>query len=337
MLNSGESNDAIDFVIPWVNGSDPDWLAQFVRFTNGVSGDKHQSRYRDWDNLQYLFRGFEEFTPWVRKIHFVTWGHVPYWLSPSHEKLHIVRHEDFLDPANLPVFNCNPIEVNLHRIPGLSEKFVYFNDDCFITKPIAPERFFLDDLPRDALVFNVIGRSPISHIKINDVQAINRHFKKYKVVGDNFLKLFHYRYSKMELLRTLLLMPWSYMTGFCDPHQPQPYLKKTFEEVWEEESEILQATSRSIVRCSQDVNQYIFRYWRLCKGEFVPIGFGDTYSIIIYAFSDAELVHRKLLSGRYALVSINDGIRDEKDFRYARSLVNSTLKRILPKKSSFEL
>ncbi len=327
----------IDFVLPWVDGNDPDWLSQFSRYATGVEGDKRKSRYRDWDNLQYLFRGFEQFTPWVRKIHFVTCGHVPSWLDLNHEKLNVVKHEDFIDEEHLPIFSCNPIEVNLHRIPGLSEKFVYFNDDCFISKTVGVDRFFENGLPKDIFAFNTIVQSPISHIKINDVQAINRHFNKHEVVQKNFLKLFNYRYSSLEMFKTMLLMPWPFMTGFFDPHQPQPYLKKTFTEVWEHEPEILQATSRSVVRCSQDVNQYLFRYWRLCKGEFSPIGFGNTFSKIIHSVADAELVCRKLLSRKCQLISINDDLQDEQSFFKVQEMVNSALMEILPHKSSFEL
>ena len=48
---------------------------------NGVN------RYRDWNNLRYWFRGVEKFAPWVRKIHFVTWGHIPDWLDTTNPKI----------------------------------------------------------------------------------------------------------------------------------------------------------------------------------------------------------------------------------------------------------
>src|SRR5699024_7558473 len=96
----------------------------------------------------------EEFAPWVNQIHFVTWGHLPSWLNTKHPKLNIVKHENFLNVENLPVFNSRAIEINLHKIPNLAEQFVYFNDDMFITKPVSETDFFKDGLPRDVAIPN---------------------------------------------------------------------------------------------------------------------------------------------------------------------------------------
>ena len=138
--------EKIDFVLTWVDGSDPDWLAQRREYQPGRGTDAGESRYRDWDNLQYWFRGVEKFAPWVNKIYFVTWGHVPKWLNTAHEKIRIVKHEDFMAPAYLPTFNINSIELNLHRIKGLSEHFVFFNDDMFLIDSVRPEDYFKNGL-----------------------------------------------------------------------------------------------------------------------------------------------------------------------------------------------
>ena len=71
----------MDFVMAWVDGNDPAWQKE-KRKTEHVpeataEADDRDERYRDWDNLQYWFRGVEQFAPWVRKIHFVTWGISP--------------------------------------------------------------------------------------------------------------------------------------------------------------------------------------------------------------------------------------------------------------------
>ena len=74
-------------------------------------------------------------------------GHVPKWLNTAHEKIQIVKHEDFMAPAYLPTFNINSIELNLHRIKGLSEHFVFFNDDMFLIDFVRPEDFSKTDFP----------------------------------------------------------------------------------------------------------------------------------------------------------------------------------------------
>ena len=81
--------------------------------------------------MPYWFRAVEKFAPWVRKIHFVTCGHVPAFLNLAHPKLHHVKHEGFLPPEVLPTFSSHAIEMNLHRIPGLAEHFVSLGSgDC---------------------------------------------------------------------------------------------------------------------------------------------------------------------------------------------------------------
>ena len=126
----------IDFVITWVDGSDKAWLDEKKCYSPKADNDDSEERYRDWELLKYWFRGVEKFAPWVRKIHFITWGHVPQWLNTEHPKLHIVRHEDYIPKEYLPVFNCNVLEIYMHKIEGLSEQFVYFNDDVFLIEAL---------------------------------------------------------------------------------------------------------------------------------------------------------------------------------------------------------
>jgi len=231
MTEKIEKFDGIDFVIPWVDSADSEWQVAFHQYAETKDGDKRTSRYRDWGNLRYIFRGFETFTPWVRMVHFVTWGHLPAWLNINHPKLKIVNHSDFLDENDLPVFNCNPIEVNLHRIKGLSDRFVYFNDDTFLLKPVSQQYFFKKGLPRDMLVFNAIFMDTISHIRLNDIQIVNSKFRKRAVLLKHFSKIFNFRYG-LHQLRSVLLLPWPQITGFYDTHQPQPFLKGNFDAVW---------------------------------------------------------------------------------------------------------
>ena len=74
-----KDSDQIDIVIPWVDGSDPEWQQEYRKYAALEMGRDNNTeiRYRDWDNLQYLFRGIEKFAPWVRKVHFVTTGQKP--------------------------------------------------------------------------------------------------------------------------------------------------------------------------------------------------------------------------------------------------------------------
>ncbi len=332
--------EKIDFVLTWVDGNDPDWIKDFNQH-KGLEGDKRVNRYRDWDNLQYLFRAFEEFTPWVNKIYFVTYGHLPKWLNVNHPKLVIVNHEDYLDKANLPVFNCNPLEINFHKIKGISDKFVYFNDDMFVTKKLSSERFFKNGLPVNTALCNVMHQGGITHIICNNVAIINKYFDKYTVIKKHFFKWFNPKYG-FHILRTLVLMPWKNFTGFYNYHQPQPFFKKTYEELWEKEPELLEKVTKNKIRCSSDVNQYLFRYWQFCKGEFYPASYKMSYKDSKYVemktMEDVKNAAEEIASGRFDMYCPNDALTDcsDEDFDKAVEMIKEAFNKILPNKSSFE-
>jgi len=329
----------IDLVILWVDGNDPKWQDEFEK--NAYSeGNKQSFQYRDWDNLQYIFRAFEQFMPWVRKIHFVTWGHLPKWLNIDHPKLNVVNHEDILDSENLSVFNSNAIEPNIYKIEDLTEKFILFNDDFFITSPLLPERFFKSGLPCDMLVSNALSSSEgVGQYVLNDLEILNRHFRKKTVVKNHFLKWFSLLYGR-NVIRNIALLPWPRFTGFIDPHQPQPFLKSTFEEVWDKEKEVLEKTSASKFRQCTDTNQYLFRYWQLASGKFSPISMNDSiYTEITFDNIKSGRIESMITSGKYAMVCLNDSIEmDDMDkFEYAKHEINKYFLKILPNKSDFEL
>ena len=95
------STHPIDIVIPWVDGSDPVWQADHAKYRASKSADNHPARYREWGLFRYWFRGIEQNAPWVRKVHLLTYGHLPAWLEPDHPKLHIVNHRDFIPEVAL--------------------------------------------------------------------------------------------------------------------------------------------------------------------------------------------------------------------------------------------
>lgn len=325
----------IDFVLAWVDGDDQLWRKEFTKYYSNLSQvDIDKRRYRSWDNLQYWFRGVEKFVPWVNKIHFITYGHIPAWLDTEHPKLNIVRHEDYIQKENLPVFNANPIEINLHRINGLTEQFVYFNDDTFIINRINPSRFFKNGLPRDIAASNVIDLSGIEHILANNLSIINKHFTKHKVIKNNFFNWFNLKY-KLHNLKTIFLFPWKQITGFYDPHQAQPFLKSTFNKLWQLEKEVLNRTSKSKFRSQLDVNQYLFRYWQLMSGKFEPVDISDSKLLVLRNLQDCAEFSSTF--SQYNLICLNDEIDDDIDFNKAKNIINQSFAKILPNKSSFEI
>lgn len=268
----------------------------------------------------------------------MTYGHLPSWLNTNHPRLNIINHDSFLNEKDLPVFNSHPIELNLHRIKNLSEYFVYFNDDTFILKTLSSERFFKNKLPRDMLAFTSVLMTHLAHIRMNDLLIINKHFNKKEILRKFFFKWFNFSYG-VNLFKSLLLLPWPQITGIVDPHQPQPFLKSTFVELWEKESEILAATSKSKFRKDSDVNQYLFRYWQLLSGKFIPVGFNDSLCVQVGNLSDVKTAANQILRNNHAFMCINDMLDncDQSLFEESKSIINNALQKILPDKSEFEL
>ena len=132
--------------------------------------------------MPYWFRAVETFAPWVHKVYFVTWGHLPPFLNTKAPKLEIVKHTDFIPSEYLPSFNSRSIEMNIHRISGLSEHFVYFNDDMFLLQPSVQEHFFHGGLPcaMGCECPDIVYSIPASykHEHINCMGIINKHFDK---------------------------------------------------------------------------------------------------------------------------------------------------------------
>ncbi|XP_049616893.1 N-acetylglucosamine-1-phosphotransferase subunits alpha/beta isoform X1 [Syngnathus scovelli] len=105
------------------------------------------NRFQDNGALMYSLRSLEKHAPWVRHVFIVTNGQVPSWLNLQNPRVSIVTHQEiFLNMSHLPNFNSHAIESHIHRIPGISQRFLYLNDDMMFGKDV-----FLDDFytPRD--------------------------------------------------------------------------------------------------------------------------------------------------------------------------------------------
>ena len=176
-------NMKIDFVLPWVDSQDPEWqkLRQQHAKNQSLSDANSSARFRDSGTLKYVLRSIEKNCPWYNKIYLITCGHYPKWLDLSSSRIELVSHSDIYDNINhLPVFNSNSIEMNLSNIKGLSEHFVYLNDDTVIFSEIDTERFFVNGKPVDFLCHGWIPRNKfwgmIKHVD-SWVSALNNNIR----------------------------------------------------------------------------------------------------------------------------------------------------------------
>lgn len=328
----------IDFVITWVDEKDIIWQKEKEKYqekrNNYASGNV---RYRDWDLLKYWFRGIQDNAYWVNKIHFVTYGHIPVWLDTSHPRLNVVKHSDFIPNEFLPTFSSHVIELNLHRIKGLADNFVYFNDDMFLIDKVSEEDFFIDNLPCDEGIFYpILPRSydiDYSHYTVNECAIINQNFNFNEQIELNYQKYINKIYED-QLERNINLRGYKVFPGFYTVHLPQPFKKETFFDVWEKEGDILYNVSLNKFRSLKDVSQSIFRYWSLIKGEFYPTYYRKK-GTVFNLYKDMEKIRDFILKKERKMICLNDSpfLVDIKD---SKNELHDIFEKVFPYKSEYE-
>ena len=229
------------------------------------------------------------------------------WLNIDHEKLVVIDHTDIIAKEYLPVFNSNAIEMNLHRIKGLAENFVYFNDDMYLTAPVSTNRLFQAGLPVDMAVLSPIvaeeKMGPLIFKLMIWRSLISILLEMRSLKNGRILSL---KYGKNLIPFITLQLPSKFICGYYEPHLPLKFKRSTFEKVWEKESQILTETTATRFRDKSNVNLWLFRYWQLATGEFVPKNtdkLGNLYSLS----NDNSQIFSDLVTSKHKIMCINDG------------------------------
>ena len=155
--------DPVDAVVTWVTSNPVQWKKSFETHCGSKSKNNSyevsSTRYTrkntsDDFELKWCLRSILSFAPWIRTVHLVVADgtHIPSCLTLFSEsdlrKINIVYHDQiFGNHCSLPSFNSNAIETRLHHIPGLAERFIYFNDDTYLGQPMIPDHFFEGNRP----------------------------------------------------------------------------------------------------------------------------------------------------------------------------------------------
>lgn len=338
-------NECIDAVITWVDGSDSNWAQKKEKYSQLAksSESNHQARYRNWNTFQYVFRSIENNMPWINHIYLVTDNQIPYFLNLNSNKITIVDHKDIIPQEYLPTFNANTIELNLHRIPGLSEQFIFFNDDTFIVNPMVPNDFFVDGLPCDFGILNVHCEKKslmIHSIANNDISIINEYFDIKEVLKQKISNWYNVKYGLKYNLQNKILFSCPRFPGIKQFHIPTSLLKSTYIELWDKEYDTLHETCMNKFRSKTDVNQWLIREWQLAKNEFIPSSLFKNIKLIDFESKDELDVLNDFLhlihNSKMKILCVNDG-DTIKNFNYIQETVLKALDKRFPEKSSFEL
>lgn len=329
----------IDFVVTWVDGNDEKWRLKKAKYDGSINTSKYsmnsEKAYREWGTFKYWFRGVEKFAPWVNKVYLVTDNQKPDWLNINSDKLVLIDHKEIINNEFLPVFSANPIENNIHRIPGLSEHFVFFNDDMYLTAPVSPDDFFSDEgLPKynTALAPITTERYGTGHFQMNDMGIITSYFTRKEILKNG--QFFSPKQGIKQIVKTLLYRNTKFICGFWESHLPYPLLKSTFELVWEKESDALNKTSSNRFRDPSDTNVWLFKYWQIASGKYA-VGDVNLGSIFYLENADNKLWDT-IVSKKFKMMCINDGYNIQNEELVMNNFINA-LNSLLPEKSTFEL
>ena len=309
----------IDLVYLWVDGNDPKWIAK----KNAYSKEKValadldcQGRYANSDELKYSLRSVEKFANWVNKIFIVTNDQIPEWLDTSNPKIKIIDHSEILPAEIQPCFNALAIENFMHKIPELSEYFLYSNDDMFFNKPLSSDFFFADD----GLPF--VRLYQYRHDECRAKRSLMwKYFTK---------KLDYWEFLNYNVARKVAKITGKLYTGMPH-HNIDAYLKSDFEKTMKVFAKEVKKTSLHRIREKDDFYRISVSYYCLGTNRAHLLYVKNQNSLVINV--EEKDYEQKLSDYQPDLFCINDNPKATNEDRIR---MKQFLENYFPKKSEFE-
>jgi hypothetical protein len=310
----------IDVVYTWVDGADPAWRARRDAALAKRDGEHHalasnESRYTDHGELRYSMRSLWSYAPWFRRVYLVTDDQVPDWLNTDHPRLRVVSHKElFGDRGVLPTFNSHAIESQLHRLPGLSNRFLYINDDVMFARPLGPETFFdpvgHSHFFRSPATVDTAGPgagdTPVEHAARNNRRLLQERFGRINV-------------NKMK-------------------HAAHALQREVLAEIAEASPESVEATASHQFRHPDDLSMTssLHHYWAYLSGRAAPWPLALFYADLTMPSTPIRL--RELLRSRDRdMLCLNDTDGTEAERHLRDQVCRQFFEAYFPVPSPFEL
>ncbi|MGO2634145.1 MAG: stealth conserved region 3 domain-containing protein [Galactobacter sp.] len=313
--------DPIDVVYTWVDGSDPAWQERKAKIMGTFDPDSvndsadAESRYVSRDELRYSLRSLEMYADWVRNIYIVTDKQAPAWLNAEHPRIKVIDHSEiFRDPSVLPVYNSHAIESQLHHIEGLSERYLYMNDDVFFGREVSPSLFFTGaGLSRYFLSKAVldIGAPTSRDLPVQSAAKRNR-----DLVANTFGRLLVQKFK----------------------HTPHAQVKQVIEDLESTFPEHFERVAASRFRHPDDlsVTSALHHYWAECTGRAIEGEIRYDYFDLVSNSAQYRLSQLPLRTDLDTFC-INDTSGDSADVHRNDALIRGILDELFPAPSSFEV
>ncbi|MCX3059190.1 stealth family protein [Streptomyces beihaiensis] len=308
----------IDAVYTWVDGNDEKWARRRAEHADVPyhAESANDARFLSRDELRYSLRSLHLYAPWIRNIYIVTDDQTPSWLDTDHPKIKLVSHRDIFRPADvLPVFNSHAIESQLHHIEGLSEHFLYLNDDVMFGREVVPQDFFLRNglskfFPSPALV-------PLGDRDPSDPPVA--------AAGKNNRRLIEERFGATLVQKM--------------KHMPHALHRAVLAEIEDEFPEEHRRTAASRFRSPDDISvtSSLHHYYAFHTSRAFPARGGLRYMYCDISQDGAERKLGTLLKQRsHHVLCVNDTVSDASDMTRLGDLLDTFLGRYFPSPSPFE-
>ncbi|HLR36689.1 MAG TPA: Stealth CR1 domain-containing protein [Chitinophagaceae bacterium] len=310
--------ERIDLVYLWVDGEDPKWQEKKRQATGkaqfGHSEIDAKGRYVSNDELKFSLRSLEKHISWIGKIFIVTDNQIPEWLKIDHPQINIIDHSQILPKEVLPCFNSRVIEYALYKIPGLSEHFLFANDDMLFNRDLKENFFFKEDgfpivrmkKERFGMFYNklrtLVGKKPGNYRSTiyKAIASIKEKFRK------NYYGIPHHN---------------------IDAYKKTDY-KFAVEELFNEEIKI---SMFNRVKSNNDVQRFAFSLYALAIGHAYPQYVNKNTSLRNQIYKDDA--DERMQKYNPALFCMND---NQKATDEDRKAAKDYLEKLFPEKSSFE-
>lgn len=303
----------IDLVYTWVDGADPAWRERRQRYEPraAASDGTGDERFESFDELRYSLRSVREHAPFFRHIYLVTDQQRPTWLRDD-AGIHVIDHaEIFSDPSVLPVFNSHAIESQLHHISGLSEHYVYMNDDVFFGRNCGWTNLF---------TVGGISRFAESRARIPVHPAADAPSVDHS--GSNTRQLLH------QLV--------GYAPSRKMQHTPHSQLRSIHEELEARIPDVYQRVARHRFRSVHDISLAALLHHRYAEATGRALPSRYNYDYLNLARTDLEASLQTLQLRRPMMFCLNDGLLPSDRRREVTELLRRTLEAMFPVPAPWE-
>ncbi|NMR31278.1 stealth conserved region 3 domain-containing protein [Crystallibacter degradans] len=311
-----EVNFPIDAVYTWVDDTDPQWRnarGRYLPENDRLHAEAASTaRFTNRNELKYSLRSLRMFAPWIRKVYIVTAGQTPAWFAQADERVEFVSHDSLFPQAGvLPTFNSHAIETVLHRIDGLAEHFLYFNDDTILTRPQRPENYF---------AANGLSRFFTSPVKIN-------------YLGENAPPHLSAAANNRELIR----QEFGFEISQSLLHTPYPHKRSVLDEMEAKYQVDFDRTRMARFRSSGDISllSSLAQYYSYATGRAIP-GTVD-YSFVGLAREGTEAMMARILRGRRPdVLTLGEPNHGDPDPEFTAFITDQFLKELVPIPTDYE-